>query len=71
MSSKDAVQPEVLQKYGQDRASVDTQLADIFKQLQAARVQLDSVTRSGPQIDIETARSNRAEGEGACAGTGS
>ena len=65
MSSKfvsDAVQPEVLRKYKQDHASVDAQLADVFKQLQAAGVQLDSITRSGPQIDVETARSNRAEG---------
>ncbi|KAF8492752.1 RecF/RecN/SMC [Russula emetica] len=61
MSSKlasDAVQPEVLRKYEQDCASADVQLAEATEELRAAEVQLDSVTRSGPQIDLEIDKVN-------------
>ena len=61
MSSKlasDAVQPEVLRKYEQDCASVDAQLAEVIEELRASEVQLDSVTRSGPQIDLEIDKVN-------------
>jgi structural maintenance of chromosome 4 len=61
MSSKlasDAVQPEVLRKYEQDCASADAQLAEAIEELRAAEVQLDSVTRSGPQIDFEIDKVN-------------
>jgi len=61
MSSKlasDAVQPEVLRKYEQDCASADAQLAETTEELRAAEVQLDSVTRSGPQIDLEIDKVN-------------
>jgi structural maintenance of chromosome 4 len=61
MSSKlasDAVQPEVLRKYEQDCASADAQLTEATEELRAAEVQLDSVTRSGPQIDLEIDKVN-------------
>jgi structural maintenance of chromosome 4 len=61
MSSKlasDAVQPEVLRKYEQDCASADAQLAETIEELRAAEVQLDSVMRSGPQIDLEIDKVN-------------
>lgn len=61
MSSKlasDTVQPEVLRKYEQDCASADAQLAGATEELRAAEVQLDSVTRSGPQIDLEIDKVN-------------
>lgn len=61
MSSKlasDAVQPDVLRKYEQDCVSAAAQLAEATDELRAAEAQLESVTNSGPHINLEIDKVN-------------
>lgn len=61
MSSKlaaDAVQPEVLRRYEQDCESAAAQLAEATDELRAAEAELETVARSGPQVNLEIDKVN-------------
>ncbi|KAH9953375.1 hypothetical protein BC827DRAFT_1248888 [Russula dissimulans] len=61
MSSKlaaDAVQPEVLRRYEQDCESAAAQLAEATDELRAAEAQLETLAKSGPQINLEIDKVN-------------
>lgn len=55
MSSKlaaEAVPPDVLKKYEQDSEQASRELEEVQQQLRQVEAELDTVSRSGPQLDI-------------------